>query len=89
MAQLKAGRVADFAGSMAEAIEAAMQQEWQAITGVPLPGEGQADRRLLFVAIARGVLGYLKAHEDEILTEITLGGATQNVTGLELNVPPG
>lgn len=91
MAQLKAGRVADFADSMAAAIEQTLGEEWQAIKGAPLPAAGQEDRRLLFAAIAGGVLRYLKAHEDEIFTSITLetGGAqtTHPVKGLGLNVP--
>ena len=91
MAQLKAGRVADFSDSMAQAIEIAMQQEWQAVKGVALPQAGQDDRRLLFVAIARGILQYLKTHQNEILNSITLetGGVqtTTPVTNLDLNIP--
>ncbi len=88
MAQLRAGRLADFSDSMAEAIETALQEEWQAAKGTALPTIGQDDRRLLFVAIARGVLQYLKTHEDEILTNITLvdGGVfSPQVTNLDLN----
>jgi hypothetical protein len=91
MAQIKGGSVADFGGSMAEAIEQALQKEWQAVKGVALPQEGQEDRRLLFVAIARGVLNYLKAHQDEVLSTITLetGGTqtTHQVQAMELNAP--
>lgn len=88
MAQLKGGHVADFSNSMAEAIEIALQQEWQAVKHEALPTEGQVDRRLLFVAIARGVLQYLKTHEDEFLSTITLEDgvvSTSRVTNLELN----
>ena len=72
MPELKAGHVQDFSNSMAEAIETAMQQELMAVRGIPLPADGQDDRRLLFVAIARGVLQYLKNHESETLNSITL-----------------
>lgn len=69
MANLKAGRVNDFSNSMAEAIETAMKQEWHAVKGEWLPAPlGEEDRRILFVAVARGVLGYLKAHQADILT---------------------
>lgn len=89
---LKPGSVADFANSMAQAIEQAMQEEWQAAKGVPLPSQGQGDRRLLFVAVARGMLRYLKAHQDEVLLSITTKdvtpGSTEGkrlVTKLEIN----
>ena len=90
---LKAGSVADFGNSLAAAMEDAMQDEWQAVKGVPLPGQGEEDRRLLFVAIARGLFVFLKAHENEFMTDITLrepgvGGTDENllVTQLELNL---
>ena len=90
---LKAGTVADFGNSLAAAMEDAMQDEWQAVKGVPLPGQGEEDRRLLFVAIARGLFVYLKAHENEFMVDITLrepgvGGTDENllVTQLELNL---
>ncbi len=91
MAQLKGGTVSDFAGSMAEAMEQALAREWQALKGADLPAEGRDDRRLLFAAIATGVLSYLKAHQAEVLNTITLeiGGAQapHAVTNLDLNIP--
>jgi len=90
---LKAGRVSDFGNSLAAAMELAMQEEWQAVKGVALPGQGSEDRRLLFVAFARGLFVYLKAHEDELITRLTLheeGGLgsdeTRLVVQLELNL---
>ena len=90
---LKAGTVASFAGSLAEAMDNAMKQEWQAVKGVPLPSQGQEDRRLLFAAISQGIFVFLKAHEDELMNDITLdngggGGSSQTyeVTQLDLNL---
>jgi hypothetical protein len=90
---LKAGRVADFGGSLAEAMEQAMREEWLAVKGVALPDQGRDDRRLLFVAVARGLFVYLKANEDELMNEIRLrdtssGGSDRNyeVMQLELNL---
>ena len=89
---LKAGRVADFGGSLAAAMEQAMTQEWLAVKGVPLPNQGVEDRRLLFVAVARGLFTYLKANEDLLMTRITLrstlGGTDDafDVRQLELNL---
>ena len=90
---LKAGTVASFAGSLAEAMDNAMKTEWQAVKGVPLPSEGEPDRRLLFAAIAQGIFVYLKANEDALMNNITLDsgggvGSSQKyeVTQLELNL---
>ena len=71
MPPLKAGHVSDFSNSMAQAIETALQQELAAM-GEVLPAAGQKDRRVFFVAVARGVLQYLKDHEAELINNITI-----------------
>lgn len=63
----KAGTVNDFANSMAKAIEDALKTEWASVKGKALPSTGEEDRRLLFVAIAQGVLRYLSEHDDTSL----------------------
>lgn len=68
MATLKAGKYDDIADSMASLIEAAMLDEWSHRYGEELPEDGREDRRILFKAIARGVLGYLEAHQGDIRT---------------------
>lgn len=62
--QIKAGTVSDFTGSMAQAMEEAMKKEYQAIKGEPLPDMGVEDRRMLFAAIAQGVVRHLKDNVD-------------------------
>lgn len=70
MAQLKAGHVSDFANSLAQAMDNAMQEEWQRVKGEPLPsGFGTEDRQILFVAVARGLLQYLQEHEADLGTD--------------------
>jgi hypothetical protein len=69
---LKSGSVSDFAGSLAEAMEAEMKVEWQAVKNTALPDQGVEDRRLLFVAIARGTFKFLKQHQNEFMNKITL-----------------
>ena len=60
MGQLKAGSIDDMANSMADRIDKAMQSEWPAAyQGKELPQQGKRDRQVMFVAIAKGVLGYL------------------------------
>ena len=68
MAALKAGRYENLVGSMAMAIEAAMQDEWSHARGESLPETGKEDRLILFRAVARGVLGYLEAHQGDLGT---------------------
>ena len=70
---MKAGTVADFAGSLAEAMEDALKAEYQAVKGEPLPDMGRDDRRMLLVAVAQGVLRYFKENADafEISVETT------------------
>ena len=89
MPALKAGHVNDFSNSMAEAIEQAMSQELLLTEGIPLPSAGANDRRLLFVAIARGVLQYLKTHQSETFNNITFmvdpAAGVAPVTSVDLN----
>jgi len=80
---LKAGHVAAFSGSLAEAIENAMKAEWQAVKGEPMPDTDPKDRRILFVAIAQGVLGYLNAHANDAINTIEFDtgvGTTDTLT---------
>ena len=80
---LKAGHVDDFSGSLAEAIENAMKAEWQTVKGEPMPDTDPKDRRILFVAIAQGVLGYLNAHANDAINTIEFDtgvGTTDTLT---------
>jgi hypothetical protein len=67
---LQAGTVANFANSMAEAIENAMEQEYKAVKGEDLPTTGQEDRRLLFAAIAQGVVKHLNDNPDAFRVQV-------------------
>jgi hypothetical protein len=90
LAELKPGHVNDFTNSMAEAIENALGSEYLLANGVVMPGGGESDRKLLFAAIAQGVLGYLKANQDAFISTITLQAAgitaESTVTNLDLNI---
>lgn len=57
---LKPGRVDDFTNSMAAAMEDAFQSEWLDVKGTALPGKGEEDRKILFSAVARGVVKHLQ-----------------------------
>ncbi len=87
---LKGGHVSDFDGSLAAAIEQALAEEWHTVKGQALPSDGGVERRILLVAIAQGVLRYLKAHQNDILDSITLdagsGPVANTVSALDLEV---
>lgn len=64
---LRTGSFDDLEGTLAGAIDAAMQEEWRAAKGESLPGgPGEQDRHILFAAIAKGVLRYLHAHRSDL-----------------------
>lgn len=71
---IKAGTVADFSNSMAEAMEDALKAEYLALKGEALSDQGLEDRRMLLVAIAQGITRYLKSNVDawQISVETTL-----------------
>ena len=79
MATLKAGSIDDLADSMAAAIDAAFDEEWNKANpdGPALGQEGERDRQVLFAAVAKGVLRYLYQHQlfiDTTVDQDTSGG---------------
>jgi hypothetical protein len=79
------------ASELTDKIDAAFADEWRKTKPIPLPSAGAEDRRLLFAAVAHGVLAYLKENDDEIFKTLSLripGGATTNydVTAAELDL---
>ena len=77
---LKAGTVANFNGSMAEAMEQAFESEWLDLKEEALPGGGEDERKILFAAVAQGVVNYLQANiNDSINIDVSVtqtGGGT-------------
>jgi len=79
MANLKAGTADDFSASLAAYMERAMQNEWRAVKGEGLPaGLGVQDRRILFAAIAQGVLKFLYDHRHDISSTPDGGASHQH-----------
>jgi hypothetical protein len=61
---LKAGTKADYGGSMAEAIENSFKEAWPTLMGdLPMP-EGNDQSKLIFIAVAQGVVKHLVAHPE-------------------------
>jgi hypothetical protein len=61
--------------SLAKAVEDAMDDLLFRTKGAHLPEEGREDRRLLFAAVARGVLKYLSDHQGALRAKVTVTGA--------------
>jgi hypothetical protein len=57
---------------LTDAMDAAFKVEWARQKNFPLPEAGSEDRRLLFAAVARGLLTYLEANEDELVHSLTM-----------------
>ena len=80
---------------LTDAIDEAFREEWARDHPNPLPEAGSQDRRLLFAAVARGLLTYLRDNSDEIFETITLRaeGADERTytvteTDLDISIPP-
>jgi len=58
--EYKAGTMSEYADSMAEKMRTVFEGLWQDQYGYDLPSESREDRRMLFVAIAQGVVQHLK-----------------------------
>jgi hypothetical protein len=82
----RAGSVDVFTGSLAYEIEQAFQSLVLAAKGEPLQPQGEPDRRILFAAIAQGVLQYLAANDGQIAVQVTGAGAGVSAT-VRLPVP--
>ena len=61
--KLYGGSISDFTDSMAEEIETALNQV-RVEEGLEALALGDKDRRMLFIAIARGVINHLKKKEQ-------------------------
>ncbi len=56
---IKAGTLASWSGSMAERMQQAFALEWAAVRNVPLPNANSLDMKILFSAIAQGIVRHL------------------------------
>jgi hypothetical protein len=74
---LKPGTVGSFAAnSLAEAIESSFAAELRASKNQALPAIQVEDRRLLFAAIAQGVLTFLARNDADLIVNVSTGGGT-------------
>lgn len=80
---IKPGTLDDFSGSMAEAIEQSLNTSLIAdgLPGLPMEDTPERrDRRRLFVAIARGVVGHLKAQQASMVVPYDDDGLSRSTS---------
>lgn len=63
-------------GSMAKAIEDAFLTEWKAVKGADNEPKMTEDMRLIFAAVAQGVINHLVANENAF--QISISGGNHN-----------
>ncbi|MEM1319228.1 MAG: hypothetical protein AAGG75_03175 [Bacteroidota bacterium] len=90
--ELKAGSQKNtslYASSMAQAMEDAFLREWPAVMGQDAPNVTK-DLKLIFVAIAQGVIKHLEENKDAfILEEINNGGVITTTRMQEITARQG
>jgi hypothetical protein len=58
----------DLAQAMVDALPAA----WARVKGEPFPGGSTDDARVMFLAVARGLLTFLEGHQADMISRINL-----------------
>jgi hypothetical protein len=88
MDKLFPGKIDNVNGSMIEAIENQMASLFFQVKGTNIPDMGKKDREILFAAIARGVLQYLKDNQDLIKINLNFqqDPTTFQITQISANV---
>ena len=75
------------ANDLANAMLNQLDDAWQIVKGEPIPSPPGDDARVMFLAIARGLLIYMEQHQNDTIKTIALGGGgAVNVTSLDLNI---
>jgi hypothetical protein len=57
---------------LAEAMVVALPDAWLRVKGVPFPGGSTDDARVMFLAVARGLLKYLEDHPTDMISQIDM-----------------
>jgi hypothetical protein len=77
--KLYGGQIGNFEDSMAQEIEIAYNAVLQENGKAPLPIAGADDRRMLFIAIARGVINHFQKKQHAITVALPANPAGQTV----------
>lgn len=74
------------ATDLADTMVNQLDEAWQQVKGEPFPGGDRNDARIMFLAVARGLLLYLEAHQNDMVNSITFsGGSPINVTTVDVS----
>ena len=75
------------ANELANAMMDQLDDAWLIVKGDPIPSPPGEDARIMFLAIARGLLVYMEQKQNDTIRTIALGGGSAvNVTSLDLNI---
>ena len=75
------------ANGLANAMVAQLPAAWEAVKGEDWPGGDTNDAKIMFLAVARGLLVYMEDKQNETIKTIALGGGgAVNVSSLDLNI---
>lgn len=85
--ELYGGTIAAFADSMADEIEKALNQV-RVEEGLAALTAGDRDRRLLFIAIARGVINHLQKKQEAVAVTVTNGHTYHGHATISVRRPP-
>lgn len=66
--------------NLVDEIEKAFRENWPELERGPLPAGSEADRGLLFHAVALGLLRYLEANQNDLITTIELIDSNEDTT---------
>jgi hypothetical protein len=58
----------DLAQAMVDALPAA----WARVKGSPFPGGNSDDAQVMFLAVARGLLTFLRGHQTDMVSQVNL-----------------
>lgn len=72
------GGVDGWAGSMAQAMEEAFLQEWPVVMNGAKTPDSNDQMKLMFIAIARGVVKHLVENHDSFKVTVTGGGGLES-----------
>ena len=75
------------ANDLANAMVDQLDEAWKIVKGEDFPGGSRDDAKIMFLAVARGLLIYMEQHQNDTIRTIALGGGSAvNVTSLDLNI---
>ncbi len=81
---LKAGTIGNYEDSMAKAMADAFLQAWPTVMGNDPKPEMNNQMRLMFVAIAQGMVNHLYANRTSF--KVTVSNGTITLTGVVTNI---